>query len=122
MRSRPSTRRAAAHCRAGLGPYLLECKTFRMTGHSAHDAASYVPKGLFEEWRKLDPIPRLETKMLEQGWADQAELNAARAAVIREVEYGTPCGRADPMNVTGDRNELTAHHLRSDHVERSADR
>ena len=25
------------------GPYLLECKTFRMTGHSAHDAAHYVP-------------------------------------------------------------------------------
>src|SRR5205823_6156403 len=48
-----ATQRAAAHCRAGLGPYLLECKTFRMTGHSAHDAAQYVPQELFEEWRKL---------------------------------------------------------------------
>ena len=55
-----ATERALAHCRAGLGPYLLECKTFRMTGHSAHDAAHYVPKELFEEWGKLDPIVRLE--------------------------------------------------------------
>ena len=32
--------RAAAHARAGLGPYLVECKTFRMTGHAAHDAGA----------------------------------------------------------------------------------
>ena len=45
-----ATQRALAHARSGGGPYLLECKTFRMTGHSAHDAAHYVPKdrwGLF---------------------------------------------------------------------------
>ena len=39
-----ATARALAHARAGHGPYLLECKTFRMTGHSAHDPADYVPK------------------------------------------------------------------------------
>ena len=70
-----ATQRAVAHCRAGLGPYLLECKTFRMTGHSAHDAAHYVPQELFEEWRKLDPIARLEARMLAEGWAGQAELD-----------------------------------------------
>ena len=48
--------RALEHARAGQGPYLLECKTFRMTGHSAHDAAHYVRQALFEEWGKLDPI------------------------------------------------------------------
>ena len=42
--------RAIELARAGGGPTLLECKTFRMTGHSAHDDASYVPKELFEEW------------------------------------------------------------------------
>ena len=50
-----ATERALAHCRAGLGPYLLECKTFRMTGHSAHDGAHYVPKELFEEWAQAGP-------------------------------------------------------------------
>src|SRR5947209_12092824 len=43
-----ATRRALAHANAGQGPYLIECKTFRMTGHSAHDAAHYVPKEMFE--------------------------------------------------------------------------
>jgi len=91
-----ATQRAVAHCRAGLGPYLLECKTFRMTGHSAHDAAHYVPKSLFDEWGKLDPITRLEARMLERGWADQAELDAARAAVIHEVDDAVAWAEASP--------------------------
>src|SRR5438094_40773 len=72
-------RRAVAHARAGLGPYLIECKTFRMTGHSAHDAADYVPKHLWEEWAAKDPIPRLERAMIEKSWAtadDIAQMNA----------------------------------------------
>jgi len=81
-----ATHRAAAHARAGLGPYLLECKTFRMTGHSAHDAAHYVPKGLFEEWSKLDPIVRLRKRMVEEGWARQNDLDAIEAAVKSEVD------------------------------------
>jgi pyruvate dehydrogenase E1 component alpha subunit len=81
-----ATQRAVAHARGGLGPYLLECKTFRMTGHSAHDAAHYVPKGLFEEWGKLDPIVRLEQRMMENGWATRADLDAAQAAVKAEVD------------------------------------
>lgn len=81
-----ATERAIAHARAGLGPYLLECKTFRMTGHSAHDAAHYVPKSLFDEWSKLDPIVRLEQRMIENGWAGRAGLDAAHAAVLRDID------------------------------------
>src|SRR6266446_8713363 len=85
-------RRAVEHARAGLGPYLIECKTFRMTGHSAHDAGDYVPKHLWEEWAAKDPIPRLEATMLEKRWAtadDSGRMNAAIAKEIDEaVEWG----------------------------------
>jgi TPP-dependent pyruvate/acetoin dehydrogenase alpha subunit len=81
-----ATQRAVAHARAGLGPYMLECKTFRMTGHSAHDAAHYVPKELFEEWGKLDPIVRLEKRMLDESWATRHDVEAVRAAVKAEVD------------------------------------
>jgi pyruvate dehydrogenase E1 component alpha subunit len=81
-----ATQRAAAHARSGLGPYLLECKTFRMTGHSAHDAAHYVPKEMFEEWGKQDPIVRLQKRMLDEGWAKQNDLDAVQAAVKAEVD------------------------------------
>src|ERR1700735_3934756 len=63
-----AAQRAVKHARGGLGPYLIECKTFRMTGHSAHDGATYVPSHLWEEWGKRDPIARLEQTMVERGW------------------------------------------------------
>jgi TPP-dependent pyruvate/acetoin dehydrogenase alpha subunit len=81
-----ATQRALAHARAGNGPYLLECKTFRMTGHSAHDAGDYVPKHLFEEWAKKDPILRLEKRMLDRKLASRADLDELHAGIQKEVD------------------------------------
>lgn len=81
-----ATARALEHIRSGKGPYMLECKTFRMTGHSAHDGAHYVPKELFEKWAKLDPITRLRARMLDKGWAGQAELDEMQSQVLSEVD------------------------------------
>ncbi len=92
-----ATERARAYARSGQGPYLLECKTFRMTGHSAHDAAHYVPQGLFDEWGKMDPITRLETRMLAEGWASQDALDRARAAVHREVDEAVAWAEQSPF-------------------------
>jgi pyruvate dehydrogenase E1 component alpha subunit len=88
--------RAIAHARSGAGPYLLECKTFRMTGHSAHDAAHYVPAELFEEWGKRDPIVRLENRMLAEGWADENELQTVRASIRREVDEAVDWAERSP--------------------------
>ena len=68
-----------------------------MTGHSAHDAAHYVPKGLFDEWGKLDPIIRLEKRMLDEGWADQDEIDELHAAIAQRSGRGRGMGRAEPL-------------------------
>jgi len=88
---------AIAWARAGNGPFLLECKTFRMTGHSAHDAADYVPKNLWDEWGKLDPIKRLEGRMLDQGWAAQPELDELHSRILREVDEAVAWAEASPF-------------------------
>jgi len=92
-----SAAHAVAHARGGKGPYLLECKTFRMTGHSAHDGAEYVPKELFEEWSRLDPIVRLESRMLAEGWAGQPELDRVRAGIRREVDEAVAWAEQSPL-------------------------
>jgi TPP-dependent pyruvate/acetoin dehydrogenase alpha subunit len=92
-----ATERALAQVRAGGGPYLLECKTFRMTGHSAHDAAHYVPPALFEEWEKLDPIARLRKKMLDEGWADEEALDDLQFSVVREVDEAVAWAESSPL-------------------------
>src|SRR5437764_7659829 len=52
--------RAIEYVRAGKGPIIVECKTFRVRGHSEADKADYVPKELHEEWLAKDPIKRFE--------------------------------------------------------------
>jgi pyruvate dehydrogenase E1 component alpha subunit len=88
--------RAAQHCREGLGPYLIECKTFRMTGHSAHDAGDYVPPELWKEWGAKDPVERCRRRMLEQGWAEQDELDAVVEQVRSEVDKAVEWAEASP--------------------------
>ena len=53
-------KKAVERARRGDGPTLIETITMRMQGHSASDDASYVPKGMVEEWRKKDPIEKFE--------------------------------------------------------------
>jgi TPP-dependent pyruvate/acetoin dehydrogenase alpha subunit len=91
-----ATKRALAHARSGGGPYLLECKTFRMTGHSANDAAKYVPKGLFDEWGKLDPITRLQDRMVSEGWADRTALEEVHASILQEIDEAVAWAEQSP--------------------------
>src|SRR5512133_3453204 len=51
-------KRAIEKARQGDGPTLIESLTLRMEGHAVHDDAFYVPKEMFEEWAKRDPIER----------------------------------------------------------------
>jgi pyruvate dehydrogenase E1 component alpha subunit len=51
-------KRAIEKAREGGGPTLIECLTLRMEGHAVHDDAFYVPKDMFEEWAKNDPLER----------------------------------------------------------------
>lgn len=53
-------RKAVDRARMGEGPSLIETITMRMHGHSASDDASYVPKGMVEQWERKDPINRFE--------------------------------------------------------------
>lgn len=91
-----ATRRAAAHARAGRGPYLIECKTFRMTGHSAHDGADYVPPALFREWEQRDPIRRLRARMMERSLAEEGELDRHHAALLRELDEAVAWAEQSP--------------------------
>jgi TPP-dependent pyruvate/acetoin dehydrogenase alpha subunit len=90
-------RRAVEHARAGLGPFLIECKTFRMTGHSAHDGGDYVPKHLWEEWRAKDPIPRLELRMVENHWADAAGIERMYSEINEEIDRAIEWAENSPF-------------------------
>ena len=62
-----TAREAVRLCRAGDGPVVIEAKTMRMRGHAQHDAAEYVPKAMFDHWKRRDPIDSYERKLAAAG-------------------------------------------------------
>ncbi len=95
--------RAVEHVRSGKGPALVECKTFRVRGHSEAAKADYVPQEVREEWLAKDPIVRFEAyltaeKMLTA--AKKAEIEEQiRAAVDDAVSFAEQSPAPDPATV-----------------------
>jgi acetoin:2,6-dichlorophenolindophenol oxidoreductase subunit alpha len=56
-----TTQGALARARAGDGPTLIECKTYRWHGHSEHDKAFYRSDEELAMWKSRDPIPTFTT-------------------------------------------------------------
>ena len=77
---REAIERAAAICRAGDGPVLIEASTYRYYGHSLSDPRNeYRTKEEEAAWRAADPIERLKTQLIESGSADAAAIAAVEA-------------------------------------------
>jgi pyruvate dehydrogenase E1 component alpha subunit len=77
---------AMARARAGDGPSFLECLTFRMAGHSAHDAAEYVPKKLLQAWAKKDPIKRFENFLLARKILTRERIKQLEQNIDKEID------------------------------------
>ena len=89
---------ACERARRGQGPTLVEAKMMRMKGHAIHDAADYVPKPLFEYWRKRDPITRFENFLLNvKKWLTPTENRELIAAVDQQLEADRDLAVASPM-------------------------
>jgi TPP-dependent pyruvate/acetoin dehydrogenase alpha subunit len=89
---------ACERARRGEGPTLIEAKMMRMKGHAIHDAAEYVPKPLFDFWRKRDPIARFENYLLNmKKWLSPAENRELITNVDRQLESDREFAVASPM-------------------------
>ncbi len=79
---------AIEKAREGGGPTLIESLTLRMEGHAVHDDASYVPKELFEEWAKSDPIERFRIWLranAELGDEEEAEITGDVKKILNDA-------------------------------------
>lgn len=81
---------AVARTRAGEGPVLLECKTYRFAGHSRSDARGYRSHEEEEAWLARDPIARLRAALPER------EAGKVEAAVEAEIDDAVAFARASP--------------------------
>jgi TPP-dependent pyruvate/acetoin dehydrogenase alpha subunit len=89
---------AVERAHRGEGPTLIEAKMMRMKGHAIHDAADYVPKPMFEYWRKRDPIARFENYLVNiKKWLSPQEHQELIADVEAYLEKERDVAVNSPM-------------------------
>ena len=92
-----ATAEAVARARAGEGPSLIEGVTMRMHGHDEHDPADYVPKALYDEWSKKDPVELFENVLLDAGVIDADQAKRVREDARQAAMAARRKALADPM-------------------------
>jgi 2-oxoisovalerate dehydrogenase E1 component len=85
---------AREYCIKEQKPILIECMTFRMRGHEEASGVKYVPKELFEEWGKKDPVTNFEQFLLSQKVISKETIEEIRAGIQKEMEEGLAAGFA----------------------------
>ena len=88
--------RAIDRARAGGGPTLLECKTYRLCGHSRSDPRTYRSKEEEAEWATRDPITRLAAQMKEAGLATDESLAQIEAEVVAAIDDAVAFAESSP--------------------------
>jgi acetoin:2,6-dichlorophenolindophenol oxidoreductase subunit alpha len=86
---------AIRNARAGKGPTLLDCVTYRFFGHFTGDKGhgiSYRTKEEMADWRARCPILRFRQYLFDSGLATESALqeveSRAQAAIAAAAEYG----------------------------------
>ncbi len=90
-------KRAIEKARGGGGPTLLECQTLRMEGHAVHDDAFYVPKPVFEEWAKQDPIEQFRIWLQEHANMTTEEEDEIAAGVKKLLNDALQRAEESPL-------------------------
>ena len=98
---------AVARARAGEGPSLLECRTYRFYGHTVFDnPLSYRTKEEEDRWRARDPLKLFREAVLPLGDITLEELDQidAEAAQLMEdaIKFADESPLPDPLEIYDD--------------------
>jgi len=93
---------AVARARAGEGPTLLECMTFRFFGHNFGDDDSYIPPEQKAAAIEADPVPRFRDRLIADRIASEDELAAFEADVEGQIDEALEFALASPWPTPDD--------------------
>lgn len=85
-----------ARARSGGGPTLIECSTYRHSGHHVNDPGLYMPKDKLEVWKSRDPIIILRDCLRQAGMAEQA-IKVIDTRVEHVIEEAVNFAKESPL-------------------------
>lgn len=102
-----ATAQAAERARRGEGPTLIECLTYRYTGHHVGEPGKgYRSDEEIEEWQRRDPILRFEKYLIENRLASGSDIERIQDEVAQTIAEAVAFALAAPFP---DKSELTQH-------------
>ena len=95
-----ATAKAVERARAGEGPTLIECKTYRFCGSYAAEPVAverlYRSEEEVKEWLKRDPIKKIERLLLESGQLTEQEISSLKEEIKARIEIAVEKAKAAP--------------------------
>ena len=90
---------AVARARAGEGPTLIECKTYRLRRHTERPGqVDYRPEAEIAVWRDRDPIQRLvEHLQGQQGQLSEEEWDGMDGEIMAAIQKSVDFAEASPF-------------------------
>lgn len=92
-----AAREAVERARAGGGPTLLECVTYRLRGHYEGDPEPYRTEAEIDSWKDRDPISRAELILREREGLSDEERQEIIDAIRRDIEEAVRFAEAAPL-------------------------
>ena len=89
--------RAVRKAREDKEPRFVEAITYRFRGHSVADPGTYRSKEEVEEWRKRDPIPRMENYLKDNYMLTDDEIESMRADVDATIQEAVDFAETSPF-------------------------
>jgi pyruvate dehydrogenase E1 component alpha subunit len=93
--------KAAAHIRAGNGPYFVEIKTYRYKGHSVSDPEKYRKdeKGRAEtaHYKSIDPLKVTRERIITEGVATEEEIATLENIIEIEMQEAVDFAKLSPL-------------------------
>ena len=89
--------KAIKRARSGGGPTFIECKTYRIGGHSRSDANAYRDKEEEKLWRARDPLIIAGNKLKDMGVMSDSDITRIDAEIALEIEEATEFAEQSPL-------------------------
>jgi pyruvate dehydrogenase E1 component alpha subunit len=87
----------ADECRAGRGPVLIECLTYRWKGHSKSDAQVYRKKEEVKGWKEKDPIKKYKNVLFDSKVLTEEMDRALEKEVADQLDEAVKYAKESPF-------------------------
>jgi TPP-dependent pyruvate/acetoin dehydrogenase alpha subunit len=87
---------AVERARRGEGPAFIECRTYRHSGHSRTDPATYRDEAEVEAWKERDPLLLCRQLILQRGYLDEQGCSNLEGEEQELIEQAAQSAQSSP--------------------------